>query len=179
MRSGCSSCGDANARHYANGKRLCDTCHPKDEHGNLRCLRCQGLTCAACDTCDCLRSWGSRACGVHVCDDCKKPFCNVACHRRGDCREKGNALHRKHYDRGIWSSDEYDEIAGIDCNAPLGIGCQCLCCQRLIPTVCSACEETGPCTSCSEEWNSHSSPEHWKKHWSTWWVASRGTLPPE
>eukprot|EP00966_Prymnesium_polylepis_P063186 1466700-Prymnesium_polylepis.1 len=45
LRSDCSSCGDANARHYANGKRLCDTCHPKDEHahGNLRCLSCQGL----------------------------------------------------------------------------------------------------------------------------------------
>jgi hypothetical protein len=77
-------------------------------------------------------------------------------------------MHQKHYERG-WRGDDLDH-SGIDCNAPLGSGCQCSCCMRLIPPVCLECEETGPCQSCLEVWDPQVEPMRWRAQWSKWWA---------
>jgi hypothetical protein len=156
--------------------RLCHGCYPKDEHGNHLCIVCRGLQCAECQMCGC-----SPNADITVCDCCKLPFCNVRCERRGDCREDGNSWHDKHYDRGCETGTGLE--AGVDCNAPLGLGCQCSCCKRLRPPVCTMCVRKGsPCEDCFGQWESleedgdsvcsTSKYAMWREHWSGW-IAAR------
>lgn len=145
----CSTCNMATATHTHYNTSLCDGCHPKDDHGNWLCIKCNGLTCAACERCNCT---AELPFGVTLCEFCKVPYCNVQCSRRGDCREDGNAGHEKHYDYGCMTDTG---MPSSDCNAPLGLGCQCACCKCLAPPMCSACVRA----------QSHAA---WREHWAEW-----------
>ena len=149
---------------------LCESCFPKDEHGNFLCMKCMGLRCAECEACECHAD-------IVLCGGCKVPFCNVPCDRRGDCHESGNDSHEKHYDRGCFINTGF---TGHDCNAPLGLGCQCSCCRRLQPPLCVGCTESGPCQDCLGQWEylreasasaySNSKYGKWHEHWCDWWT---------
>ena len=162
----CSICKAADGTYCG----FCLDCYPKDEHGNILCITCCDLQCAACGMCNCrLSRWHSA--GVSLCDGCQLPFCNVLCSRRED----GN--HEKHYDYG--PSGDGDGENGIDCNAPLGLGCQCPCCKRLNPPLCTSCiRAEAPCEVCWDQWEyvgeighrayTTSKYSEWQKHWQQW-----------
>ena len=156
-----------------------------DEHGNWLCSRCHGPTCAACELCSCLLQHDA---GIALCGGCNVPYCNLPCSRRGDCREEGNETHQKHYDYGCFT----DTGSGCqDCNAPLGLGCQCACCKRLGPPICADCTPAGPCNHCWEQWEyleengfgvcATSKYGAWREHWHAWCSktcsVNMGTLP--
>ena len=156
-----------------------------DKHGNPLCSRCRGLVCAACELCSCLL-WHDG--GVAQCDGCSVAYCDVPCSRRGDCREEGNETHQKHYDYGCFTDTG---IGCHDCNAPLGLGCQCACCKRLGPPICADCTPAGSCNHCWEQWEyleengfracATSKYGAWREHWHAWCSktcsVNMGTLP--
>ena len=156
----------------------------RELHAKYRCSFCRGLQCAECSMCNCKGLFQWQNAGVALCNHCHKPYCNTPCHRRGTCSccDDGNADHQKHYDRGCFTDTG---LTGFDCNAPLGLGCQCHCCKRLVPPLCVDCERSqAPCQECWGQWEflneidsvAHSTSKYaqWREHWHSW-MTSMGT----